>query len=125
MPRPLTKLSAKPEHQNSFHRTSKRKKRKKHPLVATSVHTGTTNANKREDTNKSTLTATKKKNERRKRRREMKMTTTKADSYRKWKTLLTQQGIDRNTQFSSDNNDKKSPPSERQRERDSTTHDAR
>jgi hypothetical protein len=28
MPRPLTKLSAKPEHQNSFHRTSKRKKRK-------------------------------------------------------------------------------------------------
>jgi hypothetical protein len=66
----LTKLSAKPEHQNSFHRTSKRKKRKEDPLVATSVHTGTTNANKSEDTNKSALTATKKKkNQRRKRRR--------------------------------------------------------
>jgi hypothetical protein len=51
----------------------------------------------------------------------MTLTTTKADSYRKWKTLVTQQRIDRNTQFRSDNNDKKSPPSER----DSTTHDAR
>jgi hypothetical protein len=29
MPRPLTKLSAKPEHQNSFHRTSKRNKERK------------------------------------------------------------------------------------------------
>jgi len=119
MPRPLTKLSAKPEHQNSFHRTSKRKKRKEDPLVATSVHTGTTNANKSEDTNNSALTATKKKkNQRRKRRREMTLTTTKEDSYWKWKTLVTQQRIDRNTQLMSDNNDKKSPPRERERERE-------
>jgi len=57
----------------------------------------------------------------------MTLTTTKEDSYRKWKTLVTQQRIDKNTQLRSDNNDKKSPPSdrERERERDSPTHDAR
>jgi hypothetical protein len=60
----------------------------------------------------------------------MTLTTTKADSYRKWKTLVTQQRIDRNTQFRSDNKDKKISPErekerERERERDSTTHDAR